>query len=83
MCTMTIHANDVFADALRAYAAHLGKSVNQAVQELLAPTLGLAAAAAEPENPFLSCCGVVSGADGKSLRKTLSAHRKVDAELWK
>jgi len=83
MCTMTIHANDVFANALRAYAARLGKSVNQAVQELLAPTLGLAATSAAQENPFLSCCGVLSDADGKCLRKTMSAHRKIDAELWK
>jgi len=83
MCTMTIHANDVFADALRGYAARLGKSVNQTVQELLAPTLGLALASAVPENPFLACCGVVSDADGKKLSKSLSAHRKIDAEMWR
>jgi len=83
MCTMTIHANEVFASALRDYAARLGKSVNQTVQELLAPKLGLGMAAAEPENPFLACCGVVSEEDGKCLKKALNAHRKVDAELWK
>jgi len=83
MCTMTIHANDVFADALRNYAARLGKSVNQTVQDLLAPTLGLSTATTTPENPFLSCCGVISGADGRRIGKSLSAHRKVDAEMWR
>ena len=53
MCTMTIHANDVFAEALRNYAAKLGKSVNQTVQDVLAPVLGLPVDSAAVENPFL------------------------------
>lgn len=41
MTTITIHAEDAFAAALREYADHLGKSVNQAVKDLLLPILGL------------------------------------------
>ena len=33
MVTMTMHVEDYFADALRAKAAEMGKSVNQAVKE--------------------------------------------------
>lgn len=83
MCTMTIHANDVFAEALRNYAAKLGKSVNQTVQDVLAPVLGLPVDSAAAENPFLDCCGVISKADGKQLRESAAAQRRVDAEMWK
>lgn len=75
MCTMTIHASEAFAEALRNYAERLGKSVNQTVQDLLAPTLGVSTASTVPENPFMACCGVVSAADGKKLRKAMAAQR--------
>ena len=41
MTTVTIHAEDAFAAALREYADRLGKSVNQTVKDLLSPILGL------------------------------------------
>ena len=50
MTTMTIHAEDDFAVALRAYARSVGKSVNQAVKDVFAPILGLSEPAAE--NPW-------------------------------
>lgn len=83
MCTMTIHANEVFAEALRNYAAKLGKSVNQTVQDVLAPVLGLSTATTEAENPFLQCCGVISKEEGKRMRAAVSAQRKIDVEMWK
>ena len=39
MTTMTIHADDVFAEALRAHARKSGKSINQTIKDLLAPAL--------------------------------------------
>jgi len=83
MCTMTIHADEVFAEALRNYAAKLGKSVNQTVQDVLAPVLGLPTDSATTENPFMECCGVLSKADGRQLSESLSAQREIDAEMWK
>jgi len=35
MCTMSIHADDAFALALRAYAKKVGKGINRTVQDLL------------------------------------------------
>ena len=40
MTTVTIHAEDAFAAALRTYARTLGKSVNQTVKDVFAPILG-------------------------------------------
>ena len=40
MNTMTIHADDVYAAALRAYAEKIGKSISQTIQLITAPTLG-------------------------------------------
>ena len=37
MTTMTIHVEDDFAVALRAYARSFGKSVNQTVKDVFAP----------------------------------------------
>ena len=58
MVTMTMHVEDYFADALRAKAAEMGKSVNQAVKEMLLPFLGLATHK-EELNPWLKLCGCV------------------------
>lgn len=38
MNTMTIHADDAYAMALRAYAERIGKSISQTVQILTAPS---------------------------------------------
>lgn len=80
MNTMTIHADDVYAAALRAYAAKVGKSISQTVQILTAPSLGLSSATAEAENPFLDLCGVLPKGGGSDLKTRLAAHRSVDNE---
>ena len=52
MVTMTIHADDAFAEALRTYAEGLGKSVNQTIKDILRPILGLAQKKSERETPW-------------------------------
>ena len=84
MTTMTIHADDDFATALRSYASECGKSVNQTRKDLLAPILGLVnREVVDKDNPFMRFCGVLDRKDSKELRKSLAAQRVVDAEMWK
>ena len=83
MNTMTIHADDVYAMALRAYAEKIGKSISQTVQILTAPQLGLARAFKEEENPFMELCGVLPKGGGAGMEAKMSQHRGIDAEMWK
>ena len=83
MNTMTIHADDVYAIALRAYAEKIGKSISQTVQILTAPKLGLARDFKEDENPFMELCGVLPKGSAAGMAAKLAQHRSVDAEMWK
>ena len=81
MTTMTIHAEEAFAVALRNYARTLGKSVNQTVKDILAPILGLA----EPdaESPWTRFYGAGAEIDSRAWEKHLASLRQIDKELWR
>ena len=81
MTTMTIHAEDDFADALRAYARSFGKSVNQTVKDVFAPILGLAEP--EVESPWAHFYGAGAEIDCRAWKKDLTSLRKIDKELWR
>ena len=85
MTTMTIHADDVFAEALRVHARKSGKSINQTVKDLLAPVLGLVKKkrSGDADNPFMKFCGVLPKGAGDELSKAVAAQRKIDPEMWK
>jgi len=84
MMTMTIHADDAFAEALRAHARSSGKSVNQTVKDLLAPILGLVRKhRGDDDNPFIKFCGVLPKDAVSDMNKALKAQRKIDLEMWK
>ena len=84
MTTMTIHADDVFAEALRTRASKSGKSINQTVKDLLAPILGLVKKrVGDADNPFMKFCGVLPKGAGNELRKAVAAQRRIDPEMWK
>ena len=81
MTTMTIHAEDAFAAALRNYARTLGKSVNQTVKDVFAPILGLAEP--EAESPWARFYGAGAEIDCQAWEKDLSSLRQIDKELWR
>lgn len=81
MTTMTIHAEDDFAAALRAYARSVGKSVNQAVKDVFAPILGLAEPA--EESPWVRFYGAGANADGQAWKRDLADMRRIDEDMWK
>jgi hypothetical protein len=84
MTTMTIHADDVFAEALRTHARKSGKSINQTVKDLLAPILGIVKKrAGDADNPFMKFCGVLPKGVGAELSKAVAAQRRIDPEMWK
>ena len=83
MTTMTIHADDIFALALKRYAAGLGKSINQTVKDVFTPILGLAVKRPEYESPFVKFFGAARGIDESSWKELAAANRTIDAEIWK
>ena len=83
MSTITIHAEDYLAVAVREYAERMGKSVNKAVSELLASTLHLVRPTARQKPSFLSCAGSLDSEAADELRSVQNDFSKVDAEMWK
>ena len=82
MVTMTMHVEDYFADALRAKAAEMGKSVNQAVKEMLLPFLGLAKHE-KAEKPWMKFSGCCPDIDMDHWNKIIEDNRQIDWEMWK
>ena len=83
MTTMTIHADDVFAEALRSHARMSGKNISQTVKDLLAPMLGIVKRRNDDaDNPFMKFCGVLPRDAAADMKKTIEAQRKIDAEMW-
>ena len=84
MTTMTIHADDVFAEALRVHARKSGKSINQTVKDLLAPILGLVKKrTGDAGNPFMKFCGVLPKGSAADLNRAVADQRRIDSEMWK
>ena len=84
MTTMTIHADDLFAEALRDYARRSRKSVNQTVKDLLSPILGVVKKHTDDtDNPFMKFCGVLPKGDGADIEAAINAQRVIDSEMWK
>ena len=84
MTTVTIHAEDAFAAALRAYADRLGKSVNQAVKDLLSPVLGLCKAdASNCVNRWKAVYGCIPKNEADAVRNAIAAQHSVDKEMWR
>ena len=83
MTTMTLHADEVFADALRKYAADLGKSVNQTVKDVFAPLLGLARKDDVHESRWSSFIGVMPNIDERKWDRDVAEMRAIDEEMWK
>jgi len=83
MTTMTIHADDHFAVALRAYAADLGKSVNQTVKDVFAPILGLTPSEPKQASPWSRFAGALPDIDCARWDASVRENRQIDLELWK
>lgn len=84
MTTVTIHAEDAFATALREYAGRLGKSVNQAVKDLLSPILGLHRDNAPVRvNQWKAVYGCIPKKEADFIRKAIAEQHVIDEEMWR
>jgi len=84
MTTVTIHAEDAFATALREYADRLGKSVNQAVKDLISPVLGLCNAdASDRVNRWKAVYGCIPKKEADAVRNAIAAQHSIDEEMWR
>ena len=84
MTTVTIHAEEDFAIALREYAERLGKSVNQAVKDLLSPIIGLHDGHAPNRvNQWKAVYGCIPKKEADFVRKAIAAQHVIDEEMWK
>ena len=83
MTTMTIHADDAFAEALRVHARKSGKSINQTVKDLLAPVLGLVKKkrTGDAGNPFMKFCGVLPKGSAVNYANALRAQFPYSSQL--
>ena len=83
MSTITIHAEDCIAVALREHAERLGKSVNKAAQEILAAALGLVAKPKRRTPSFMKCAGILSREAADELRAAQADFSLVEESMWK
>lgn len=84
MTTVTIHVGDAFAAALRSYADRLGKSVNQAVKDLLSPILGLNSGNVPNRvNQWKSIYGCIPKKEAEFVREAIAAQHVIDEEMWR
>ena len=81
MPTITIHADDLFAEALREYARRSRKSVNQTVKDLLSPILGIEKKPTDDkDNPIMKFCGVLPKEDVVAIKTAINAQRVIDPD---
>ena len=83
MSTITIHAGDYLAAAVRDYAVKMDKSINVAVKELLASASHLVRPAKRREPSSMKCCGILDSKSAEALRAAQADFDRVDAEMWK
>lgn len=84
MTTVTIHAEDAFATELRKYADRLGKSVNQAVKDLLSPVLGLNNGNVPNRvNQWKAIYGCIPKKEAEFVREAIAEQHVIDEEMWR
>lgn len=83
MSTITIHAEDYLAVALREHADKVGKSVNMAAKEILAAALGLVPKPKRRAPSFMKCAGMLSHEAAEELRAAQGEFSRVDEEMWR
>ena len=83
MTTVTIHADDTFAAAIREAALAAGQSVNKFVQIKLGQALGLLKGGKRARPDFLDFGTPLSRAAAAELRSVQNDFSVVDEEMWK
>ena len=81
MTTLTIHADDYLAEAIRTAADNAGRSINVFLKDIIGAALGVSGR--RPVPSFMKVTHRISAAGAKELRSVQGDFSKVDEELWK
>ena len=81
MTTLTIHADDYLAEAIRTAAEDAGRSINVFLKDIIGAALGVSGRRLAPS--FMKVTHRISAAGAKELRSVQGDFSKVDEELWK
>ena len=82
---LTFRAEKDFIEAIRAYSAERGQSVNAALREIIAPVVGFVRrrSTTMPRNNLARFCGALKDVDCKELEESQKAFSTIDEEMWK
>lgn len=83
MTTMTIHAGDELAAAIRAAAAEAGQSVSKSIQTTVGTALGLFKRQKKPLPDFFNFGPPLPHEAAEELRSVQKDFDIVDGEIWK
>ena len=83
MTTMTIHADDELAAAIRAAAAEAGQSVSQFIQTTVGTALGVFKRKKKPLPDFLQIKTRLSKEGYRELMSVQKDFEVIDEEMWK
>ena len=81
MTTMTIHADDYLAEAIRTAADNADRSINVFLKDIIGSALGVSGR--RPTPSFMKVTHRVSAAGAKELRSVQDSFSKIDEDLWK
>ena len=83
MTTMTIHADDELALAIRAAAAEAGQSVSKFIQTTVGTAIGVFKRKKKPLPDFFNFGSPISHEAAEELRSVQKDFDVIDEEMWK
>ena len=85
VAALTFRAEKEMIEAIRAYSAERGQSVNAALKEIIAPVVVFVrrCSASQPRNNLARFCGALKDVDCVQLEESQKAFSKIDEEMWK
>ncbi len=85
VAALTFRAEKDFIEAIRAYSAKRGQSVNAALKEIIAPVVGFVRhhSSSMPRNNLARFCGALKSVHCKELEESQKAFSTIDEEMWK
>jgi hypothetical protein len=83
MTTMTIHADDALAAAIRKGAAEAGLSISKFIQTTMGTTLGVFKRSKKPLPDFFDFGPPLSHEAAEELRSVQKDFEVVDEDMWK
>ena len=83
VAALTFRAEKDFIEAIRAYSAKRGQSVNTVLKEIIAPVVGFVRrrSSSMPQNNLARFCGALKDVDCKQLEESQKAFSTINEEI--